>query len=77
MKADTTLNNKNNSNKINNFRGDIKKIKRVKYFKEKKLRLKSKYNKNNNDIFERLFVNRVSQKELLYKINNNANNAHG
>ena len=32
---------------------------------------------NDSDIFERLFVNRVSQKELLYEINNNSNNAHG
>ena len=47
-------------------------------FKERMLKLKNDNTiKNDSDIFERLFVNRVSQKELLYEINNNSNNAHG
>ena len=47
-------------------------------FQREKVKIKKDNTiKNDNDIFERLFVNRVSQKELLYEINNNSNNAHG
>ena len=53
-------------------------IGRVGCFKERTLKLKNDNTiRNDSDIFERLFVNRVSQKELLYEINNNSNNAHG
>jgi len=45
--------------------------------KRKSLKLKVNTIKNDSNIFERLFLDRASQKELLYETNNNANNSHG